>query len=73
MAENKSIEEIKEDTNDFMKRASYCYPELKQINVDEFVFVFARIALTEEYMEDKKNEEEHHAILENLITTVLTK
>jgi len=41
--------------------------------VDEFVFVFARIALTEQYSDDNQNAEEHQAIMENLITTVLTK
>jgi len=44
LVQNKSMDEVSKDTSAFLKRAAYCYPDKPQINVDEFVFVFARMA-----------------------------
>eukprot|EP00801_Mesodinium_rubrum_P008229 Mrub_08245.p1 GENE.Mrub_08245~~Mrub_08245.p1 ORF type:complete len:252 (+),score=43.26 Mrub_08245:1-756(+) len=74
LVSNKSMDEISQDTQAFLKRAAYCYPDKGEINVDEFVFAFARMAYLESYSDpDNINEENHKRIVQDWIKIVETK
>lgn len=74
LCQNKSMEEVSTDTSAFIKRAAYCQTDKSEINVDEFVFVFARIAYLESYSDpDNVNEEEHKRLVADWIKLVESK